>query len=357
MAQLRVVLDQTGSPTAGEHAWVGRSLAQGLIETSPAGCDVAAIVPHGGEDPALTGLSDVRQLRLPPRELAAAWQLGLPTGVGAGMIHAPSLFAPLVRHDRVHDNDQTVVTIWDLGAWEDPESLPRTAVAWHRTMLRRAVKHADAVVVPSHAMAARLTEHAPLGDRVRVIAGAAPVDFAVPADAAQRRDDALLPERYVVLVGRAGGLRAALAAAVAAGIEAVVLDVPESDEAMLVDLAASVNLPARHLHVRGAVSVSDRAAIIGGAQALIVTDQRSAWPWRAVEAMKLGIPLIAAPSDVHRDVFADGAAIVDEADLVEALRDALEGGAARRRVLAADRGRAFTWQSAAERIWALHAEL
>jgi hypothetical protein len=31
------------------------------------------------------------------------------------MIHSPTSLAPLVKHDRVHDNDQTVVTMWDLG--------------------------------------------------------------------------------------------------------------------------------------------------------------------------------------------------------------------------------------------------
>ena len=78
--------------------------------------------------------------RSPRRELAAALQLGVGTGIGGGMIHSPSLFAPLVRHDRVHDNDQTVVTVWDLRPWEAPDELPRAAVAWHRAMLKRAVE-------------------------------------------------------------------------------------------------------------------------------------------------------------------------------------------------------------------------
>jgi hypothetical protein len=69
--------------------------------------------------------------------------------------------APLVKHDRVHDNDQTVVTMWDLSAWERAGEMPRTAVTWHRAMLKRAVKHADAVVVPTHAMAHHLAEIAP----------------------------------------------------------------------------------------------------------------------------------------------------------------------------------------------------
>ncbi|HWU30612.1 MAG TPA: glycosyl transferase, partial [Microbacterium sp.] len=37
--------------------------------------------------------------------------------------------------------------------------------------------------------------------------------------------------------------------------------------------------------------------------------------------------------------------------------DALGAGERRLRVLAADRSRAFSWASSAERLWALHAEL
>ncbi len=103
------------------------------------------------------GLAGVRRTALARRELAGALQLGVGTGIGGGMIHSPTLFAPLVRHDRVHDNDQTVVTVWDLRPWEAPEELPRTAVSWQRAMLKRAVKHADAVVAPDATrIAARL---------------------------------------------------------------------------------------------------------------------------------------------------------------------------------------------------------
>jgi hypothetical protein len=39
------------------------------------------------------------------------------------MIHSPTLLGPLVKHDRVHESDQTVVTLWDLDAWERPAEL------------------------------------------------------------------------------------------------------------------------------------------------------------------------------------------------------------------------------------------
>src|SRR5690606_236850 len=107
---------------------------------------------------------------------------------------APSLMAPLVRHDRVHDDHQIAVTVWDLTAWEAPQTLPKSAVAWQRAMLRRAAKHADAVIVPTHAMAERIAEVAKLNGRVRVIAGAPPEGFASPTDAAMRRASLSLPD-------------------------------------------------------------------------------------------------------------------------------------------------------------------
>jgi glycosyltransferase involved in cell wall biosynthesis len=69
------------------------------------------------------------------------------------------------------------------------------------------------------------------------------------------------------------------------------------------------------------------------------------------------VPLVAVDSGVHRDVIADGGAIVAAADLPDAVIDALGAGERRLRVLAADRARAFSWASSAERLWALHAEL
>ncbi len=110
------------------------------------------------------------------------------------------MLAPLAKHDRLHDHDQTVVTIWDLAPWRTPSELPRSVVAWHRAMLKRAVKHADAVVVPTHAMAQRLAEHARINDRLRVIAGAAH-RLRRPTDTVGRLRDLALPTDYIALPG------------------------------------------------------------------------------------------------------------------------------------------------------------
>lgn len=331
-------------------------LVEGLVKTAPAGCVVEAIVPAGSE-PSVEGLAGVRRLPLARRELAGSWQLGLAQGVGGGLIHSSTLMAPLVRHDRVHDHDQTTVTAWDLLAWDAPESLSKAAVSWQRAMLKRAVKHADAVVVPSHAMAGRLGEIAGLGDRIRVIAGAAPTGFVVPLDAGRRRDALSLPAAYLVLTGSERTLGAGFRGAVAAGVHAVVLDVADGAEPRLAEIAAAAGLPESRAHMRGTLSRDDRAAVFAGASALVATSSVPAWPWRVVEAMTLGVPVIAVESGVHRDVIADGGAIVGAADIPDAVVDALGNGARRLSVLGADRSRAFSWLGAAERVWGLHADL
>lgn len=354
--QLRVVLDQAAQVVDADQARAALDLTAGLVTTAPRGCGVSALVPRGAEVP-VSGVQDVRTLPLGRQELAAAWQLGIAPGVGGGLIHAPSLMAPLVRHDRVNDNDQTTVTMWDLNAWEEPDSQTKAQVVWQKAMLKRAAKHADAVVVPSHAMAERLNDLGRFGDRVRVIAGAAPAGFRAPEDAVRRREDLQIPERYIVLVGDSDALRHGFQAAARAGVDAVVLDAAEGAEPVLADVAAAAGLPERRAHVRGSLDDADRAAVLSGAAMMVAVSSAMAWPWRAVEAMALSVPLVAVESGVHRDVIADGGAIVAAAELPDAVVDALGSGQRRLRVLAADRARAFSWSSSAERLWALHAEL
>lgn len=352
--QLRVVFDQVGLDA--DLARAGAALTDGLIRTAPRGCVVSAIAPSGTEV-ALAGVHEVRTLPLARRELAAAWQMGIAAGVGGGLIHSPTLLAPLVRHDRLHDHDQTTVTLWDLCAWEAPETMPKTNVAWQRAMLKRAVKHADAVVVPSHAMAERLGEIAPLGDRIRVIAGAGPNGFRALEKGAKVRADLGLPQRFVVITGDAMSLEGGFRAAARAGVEAVVLDAERQSDAALRDLAATTGLPRDHAHIRGSLDDALRAATISLAGAIVATSRAMSWPWRLIEAMVLGVPVVAVDSALHRDVIAEGGLLVASGELSDAVCHVLGSGRDRLRVLGSDRAKSFSWASSAEQVWALHAEL
>jgi glycosyltransferase involved in cell wall biosynthesis len=369
-ATLRIVLDR--EPVGSDLSEAATELARGLVATTPAECSVEAVVPAGAPDPQVDvpGLASVTRLSLGARELRAAWQLGVPAGGGGGLLHATSLAAPLVRHDRVHDHDQTVVTAWDLDAWERPGELARGAVLAQRAFLKRAVRFADAVVVPTHATAERLAEIARLGDRVRVIPGAPPEDFRVPADEVGRRRSLGLPEGFVLMSGSAApsgrlsdGFRAVALAM--ADLPVVVIDAPEGEEPAIVDAASAAGLPETRVHVRPHLDRHDRAAVLGAAVAYLAPSELSGFPWRLVEALRLGVPTIAAASQVHREIVAEGGMLVDLSDgspgeaLSAALAAALASAADGERwgVLAGDRGRAFSWAGAGEKVWQLHADL
>ncbi|MGB4778685.1 glycosyltransferase [Microbacterium sp.] len=371
-AVLRVVLDQLVGPTDADLAMASRELSRALVVTAPKDCEVAAIVPAAASpadaddalERAVPGLAEVTRSALARRELAASWQLGITPGIGGGMIHSPTLLAPLVRHDRVHDHDQTVVTLWDLDAWERPEELARGAVGWHKAMLKRAVKHADAVVVPTHAAAARVGELGAFGDRIRVIAGAAPAGFRVPTDEVGRRRGLAVPDGSLVIAGTAAPsarLSDAFVAIARAGsdLPVVVIDAPEDDEPAVLEHAAAAGIAAGRVHVRRVRDDADRAAVLAGAVALIAPSQLTAFPWRVVEALAVGVPVVAADSDTHRQVILDGGLLAASDELGAGLAAILDSVAAVERyaVLAGDRGRAFSWRSAAERVWQLHADL
>ena len=101
--------------------------------------------------------------------------------------------------------------------------------------------------------------------------------------------------------------------------------------------------------------------MFGGALAFVAPQQRSALPWRVLEALAVGVPVVATASAAHAEVIVDGGMLVDpSADSIsEALSMALDSTASLERlgVLAADRGRAFSWRESADRVWQLHADL
>ncbi|WP_243076988.1 glycosyltransferase [Microbacterium sp. SS28] len=373
VATLRLMLDQVAAPLDEDLATASRELTRALIASAPAGCEVEGILPGVAAARVdeialeLPGLARLHKVALARRELSAALQLGVATGIGGGMLHSPSLFAPLVKHDRVHDNDQTVVTLWDFRAWEAPSELSRTVVGWQRAMLKRAVKHADAIVVPTHSMAESLSDLAPgLGERVRVIAGAAPAGFAVPSDEVGRRRVLDVPEGFVLLSGGSApsdALSLGFSAVARSGLDVpvLVIDAGEGEEPAVAELASAAGIPERNVHVRGALSAPDRAAVFGAAVALLAPSVRSAFPWRVVEALAVGVPVIAAESTVHRETIVDGGLLVlpEPEALGEALASALGSTAAADRlgVLSGDRGRVFSWRAAADRVWQLHADL
>lgn len=366
MTTLRVIIDDMVAARGGALARYTEDLTRALIQSAPRGSDVAGVVaasPEGdyariGE--LLPGLRQLHKSALARRELAAAWQHGFTALPGTGMVHAPSLFAPLRRHDRsVAPGEQTVVTIHDAIAWTHPELLPPRAVSATKAMGRRAERYADAVVVPSHAVAADLDEHLDLGDRVRVIGAAPATTLVVPFDSPARRLTRHLPERYVVATvdgDAANGFAALVAAASALGDVPVVLLAGAGDVATLDDIAT--------VTVIADLAPADRAAILAGASVFVQPSIAAGASATLLDALALGLPCVATDLPAFAEILVDAGVLVERDDafpdrLADAIRGLLEDESAADllRVAARDRAKAFTWRDAAEKIWQLHADL
>jgi glycosyltransferase involved in cell wall biosynthesis len=115
----------------------------------------------GGEAPEVT----VQTSLLPP---GMVWRLrnhnlGGWTVRDADVAHCTSLAAPLGARMPV------VVTVHDVAWREVPAAFPRRHRRWHEEALQRAVRHAAAVVAPSHRTARLLADGGVPGDLITVI--------------------------------------------------------------------------------------------------------------------------------------------------------------------------------------------
>lgn len=376
---LRVILDQVGGETPSGVGRYALELTRQLIGTAPRGCDVMGIVPSSPQEEydrieaELPGLSRLFKSALDRRQLAAAWQHGFSRLPGSGMVHAPSLFAPLYRHDRLNNpGEQIVVTIHDAVPWTHPETLPASAVAWSRAMAKRAQRYADAIVVPTHAVAEQLTEALDLGDRIRVIAGAVSSTLALPDDADERAARLGLPSRYVLAMGpfeaRKGisELIWALADPTAPAIPLVLAGPPSHADVDLDEVRKGARLSPDSVTALGALHDADLAVVYDRAAAVVVPSLAEGFALPVLEAMSFGTPVIHSDAPALLELAADAGLVVERDDfagyprrLAEAIRRVLEEPllADELAVRGHDRVHAFSWRDAAEKTWQLHADL
>ncbi|QEO13568.1 glycosyltransferase family 4 protein [Agromyces intestinalis] len=373
---LRVIVDQLVAPVPGSLGRYTFDLTRQLIASAPSGCSVQGIVssspPSDYErvEAMLPGLAGLYRTSLARRELAAAWQFGMTTSPGGGMIHAPGLLAPLRRHER-ENGDQVVVTVHDLLAWTRPDALTASSVAQQKAMLKRARKHADAIVTPTHALADQLGMIAELGDRVRVIGTAPRSGLVVPADREERRARLGLPDEYLITVGTLvpwHGVIDVLAALGRPGvpdIPLVVLGPASWGEQQLAEVADESGVRANRVRSLELDDPADVATAIAGASALIAPAHDAGAGTVLIEAFSLGVPVIHSDTAAYVEVAAEsGLAVaigtggyVDR--LAAAVSQVLEHPAlaSRLAIAGADRARAFSWRDSAERVWQLHADL
>ena len=381
MITLRVIVDQLVSPVPGGLGRYTEELTRSLIATAPTDCVVEGIVSATSAehydliDAALPGLAGLHKMALARRELAAAWQLGVATSAGHGLVHAPGLFAPLHRHDRAKDETQVAVTVHDVLAWTHPESLTPTTVARAKLMLKRARKHADAIVVPSHALADQLGEIMDFGDRVRVIGGAVSSGLALPTNSAAAEAMAVelnLPDEYILTAGTLEPRRAVTALIEALGrpgaVDLPLLVVgPDSwGELTLASVADEAGLAPDRVRALDGLTDQQLALVMSRASVFVYPSLEEGFGLPIIQAFHFGTPVIHSDAPALLEAGGDAGFVVerdDPAGYPERLAAALDrvlGDTAladRLRIFGGDRSRAFSWRDTAERVWQLHADL
>jgi glycosyltransferase involved in cell wall biosynthesis len=377
MTTLRVIVDQLVNDTRGGIDRYAEELTRQLIATAPAGCDVEGIVsyvPPEAMDAVqrrLPGLAHLHKAPLTRRELSAAWQYGMPAPIGHGLIHAPSLFAPLRKRDR-REGDQLTVTIHDVVPWTHPESMSAYSVYWHKAMAKRARNHADAVVVPTHAVAEQLAEFLDFGDRVRVIGGGPASTLRLPVDESERAARLKLPERYILTMGTIeprkgiGALIEAIALPDVGGLPLLIAGPDRHGEVSATGAAAAAGLPEDRVRALGVLDDEDLAVVLRRATVFVYPSLAEGFGLPIVEAFQFGTPVIHSDDPALVEV-GGGAGLVVERNpgvgyperLAVAISQVITDRTLsdRLRVQATDRARAFSWRDSAERVWQLHADL
>ncbi|MBF4575898.1 glycosyltransferase family 1 protein [Frondihabitans sp. VKM Ac-2883] len=381
MLTLRVVVDQILAPVPGGIGRYTEELTRQLIQVAPRGCDVEGVVAaHPQEaydrlEDKLPGLAGLYRSVLGRRELSVAWQTGVIGFPGRGMVHGTSLMTPLYKHDRSLDAaTQTAVTIHDTVPWTHPSTLTAQGVRWHRAMTKRAYRFADAVVVPTHAVAAELNEIFPFGDRIRVIGGAVSTELDAPDEAIAARiaDELDLPERYVLSVGtlepRKGlePLLQAMAHPDAPDVPLLIVGPEGWGDVHIDDVVARLGLPEGRVRILGRVSDEALSVLLQRASVFVFPSVAEGFGLPVIEAFSFGTPVVHSDAPALVEVAAGAGITVPRDDatgyperLAQAMFQVVNDLelATRLGVAGLDRARAFSWRDSAEKVWQLHADL
>ena len=379
MTTLRVIVDQIVAPIPGGIGRYTEELTRELIRTAPRGCHVAGIVSSSPEadyeliEMVLPGLDGLFKSVLARRELELAWQHGFTRLPGSGMIHATGLFAPLFKHDRVNAvGEQIAVTIHDVIPWTNPAAFSARRLGWYKAMVKRAHKYADAVVVPTHAVASQLAEIHDFGDRVRVIGGAVSSKLTPPVDPDARAQRLELPERYILSVGTLQahkGIAQLIQAMAHLQLEDYTLLIagPEGSQGLdVARIAAEAGLAESRVRALGYLADADLAVALDRASVFVFPSLAEGFGLPVIEAFYFGTPVVHSDDPAVLEVSAGaGLAVAREpaASYAERLAEAIgtvlaDPALAERMGFAGrDRARTFSWADSAEKVWQLHADL
>jgi len=379
MTTLRVIVDQILAPVPGGIGRYTEELTRELIATAPPGCQVEGVVSSSPESDykrlleLLPGLKQLHKSSLARREMMAAWQYGFTRIPGSGMLHSPSLLAPLSRHDRLHNQgSQVVVTIHDVVPWTHPETLTPRGVNWHKALANRAFKYADAVVVDTHAVAGQLAEILDFGDRIRVIEAAVSPKLTLPSDADARAEALGLPERYILSVGtlepRKGiePLIRSLAHPDAVDLPLLIVGPPGWGTVDIEGIARDAGVPEGRVRSLGYLDDADLSVALDRATVFVFPSLAEGFGLPVLEAFSFSTPVVHSDDAALMEVSAGSGISVERADaegyperLAHAIASVVNDPelAATLGTKGKDRAGLFSWRTSAEKVWQLHADL
>lgn len=364
--QVGFIVEQVLAPVPGGTGRYSAELATALARAAAPGDTVVGWCAwhRDAAAAALPGVGGPVRLPVPRRVLATAWQRGAgPAPTGVDVVHAPTLLVPPKRRGVT-----LVVTIHDTVPWTHPHTLTPHGVQWHRAMGERAARHADAVVVPTQAVAADVRVHLKISDgRIHVIGeGVADAVLTVPADADARAVRLGLPSGGYLLtlatLEPRKGLDVALAALAhpdAPDLPLVHVGAPGWGGLDVAARAARARLDVGRVRTLGRVPDADLAVVLSRATALLAPSRSEGFGLPVLEAMAHSVPAVVSDVPALVEVGGDAVVVVpvdDPAALAAAAAAAACDEGLRRRLAAAGRARvtAFTWNAAARACWSLY---
>lgn len=365
MPELVAVAEQLLAPVPGGTGRYTRELLRAMARTKPSDWELTSLVSGSG-DPniaSVEGVGGPRVVHLPRRALVAAWERGVPLGSRGDAVHAMTPLAPPRSKNR-----PLVVTVHDAVPWTHPETLTSRGVAWHRHMIERAARHADALVVPTEAVAAELHRHVEITAALRVVGeGVTPALVQAPnSDEVAGRLN--LPPRYLLAVGtiepRKGfdHLVRSMAEPGAPQVPLLVVGQRGWGEVDLEAIAEECGLPQDRVRLLGCVDDAELAVSLRRATALVVPSLSEGFGLPVIEAMALGVPVVHSDAPALVEVAGDAGITArrgDPSSLVRALRLVVDDSQVCAGLITAgqQRARSHTWERAAHAVWRMHQEL